>query len=106
MARCIDAHQIEVTVDRRQQNRAVAGALDHPSSTALRDFDSLPQTAHVRVRVVAALWGISSPTVWRWAKEGLLPAPVKLGPNTTAWRVSDLRNAFAKQGNSQPRPRK
>ncbi len=58
---------------------------------ALARFDRLPDSAHVRLPVVAALNGIGPATVWRWVKAGRLPAPVKLGPNTTAWRVGDLR---------------
>jgi predicted DNA-binding transcriptional regulator AlpA len=61
---------------------------------ALAQFDSLPDSAHVRLPVVAALNGISDPTVWRWVKAGRLPQPVKLGPNTTGWRVGDLRRAL------------
>ena len=59
----------------------------------LAQFDALPDSAYVRLPVVAALYGISAPTVWRWASKNLLPQPVKLGPNTTAWRVGDLREA-------------
>lgn len=62
---------------------------DMPS--ALAQFDQLPDSASVRLPVVAALNGISAPTVWRWVKAGLLPAPKKLGPNTTVWSVGDLR---------------
>jgi predicted DNA-binding transcriptional regulator AlpA len=58
---------------------------------ALAQFDQLPDSAHVRLPVVAGLRGVSAATVWRHVKAGLLPAPVKLGPNTTAWRVGDLR---------------
>lgn len=60
---------------------------------AFVNFDRLPDAAFVRLPVVASLKGISAPTVWRWVKMGLLPTPVKLGPNTTAWRVGDLRRA-------------
>jgi predicted DNA-binding transcriptional regulator AlpA len=62
---------------------------------ALAHFDDLPNSAHVRLPVVAALNGVSEPTVWRWVKAGRLPAPLKLGPNTTVWRVGDLRRAGA-----------
>lgn len=62
---------------------------------ALAQFDQLPDSAHVRLPIVAALHGISAPTVWRWVKSGRLPAPMKLGPNTTAWRVGDLRRVGA-----------
>jgi predicted DNA-binding transcriptional regulator AlpA len=59
---------------------------------ALADFDHLPDSAYVRLPTVAALRGISPATVWRYAKSGVLPKPVKLGPNITAWRVGDLRH--------------
>ena len=45
--------------------------------------------------VVAALYSVGPATVWRWVKAGRLPAPVKLGPNTTAWRVGELRRVMA-----------
>lgn len=64
-----------------------------PNPVDLTNFDSLPASAHVRVPVVAALKGVSQPTIWRWVKAGNLPPPVKLGPNVTAWRVGDLRAA-------------
>lgn len=64
---------------------------------ALVQFDSLPDSANVRLPVVAALNGISSASVWRWVKTGRLPAPKKLGPNTTAWSVGDLRRHRAGQ---------
>lgn len=62
---------------------------------ALAQFDQLPDSAHVRLPVVAALRGISPPTVWRWVRTGRLPAPVKLGPNTTGWNVGELRRLMA-----------
>jgi predicted DNA-binding transcriptional regulator AlpA len=63
---------------------------------ALSQFDRLPDAAHVRLPVVMALHGVSAPTIWRWCKAGRLPAPVKLGPNTTAWQVGALRAAISK----------
>ena len=61
---------------------------------ALVHFDSLPNSAHVRLPTVVALYGSSPATIWRRVKAGLLPAPLKLGPNTTAWRVGDLRRSI------------
>ena len=63
---------------------------------ALANFDSLPDSAHVRLPTVAAWRSISSATVWRHVKCGLIPKPVKLGPNITAWNVGSLR-AMAQQ---------
>ena len=65
------------------------------AAPSLAQFDTLPASAHVRLPVVAALHGIGPATVWRWVKAGRLPAPVKLGPNVTAWRVGELRCVMA-----------
>lgn len=62
---------------------------------ALKNFDSLPDSANVRQPVVQALVGCSSATVWRMVKRGTLPAPRKLSERVTAWNVGDLRKALA-----------
>lgn len=61
---------------------------------SLRHFDSLPDSANVRLPVVMALCARSSGTVWRHVKEGLLPAPRKLSARITAWNVGELRRAL------------
>ncbi len=73
----------------------------HPSATraadipdGLRNFDSLPDSAHVRLPTVAALWGCSPVTVWRGVKAGRIPAPKKLSPRTACWNVGELRKAL------------
>lgn len=63
-------------------------------NAALADFDILPDSAHVRIGVVAALFGIGVPTVWRWLRAGQLPQPVRRG-GTTTWRVGDLRRVLS-----------
>jgi predicted DNA-binding transcriptional regulator AlpA len=68
---------------------------DIPS--ALANFDSLPDSAHVRAPVVAALRGCSINTVWRQAKAGDIPKPVKLSPGVSAWNVGSLRRHLAGQ---------
>lgn len=65
-----------------------------PIPDALRRFDTLPEAAHVRLPVVAALFACSPATVWRRTKSGTLPAPRKLSEGVTAWRVSELRQAL------------
>lgn len=68
-----------------------------PSSTipdALRNFDSLPDSANVRQPVVQALVGCSAATVWRMVKRGALPKPRKLSERLTAWNVGELRKAL------------
>lgn len=62
---------------------------------ALSQFDNLPDSAYVRLPVVAALYSIGHATAWRWSKNGRLPAPYKLGENVTAWNVGELRRVGA-----------
>lgn len=62
---------------------------------ALSNFDSLPDAANVRDKVVAGLYGCSVPTVWRLAKAGRIPRPRKLSERVTAWNVGELRAALS-----------
>lgn len=62
---------------------------------ALKNFDSLPDAAHVRQPVVQALFGCSAATVWRMVKRGTLPAPRKLSARVSAWNVGALRKALS-----------
>ena len=61
---------------------------------ALRNFDALPDSANVRLPVVAALFACSTVTVWRRVKKGTLPAGRKLSEGVTAWNVGQLRKAL------------
>ncbi len=62
---------------------------------ALRNFDALPDSANVRLPVVAALFACSTVTVWRRVKKGTLPAGRKLSEGVTAWNVGELRKALS-----------
>lgn len=62
--------------------------------SALRHFDSLPDSANVRLPVVAALFACADVTVWRRVKQGTLPKPRKLSARVTAWNVGELRRAL------------
>jgi hypothetical protein len=55
-------------------------------AAALENFDRLPDSSHVRVPVVAALFGCGRSTIWQWTKDRRLPAPKKLGPRTSTIR--------------------
>lgn len=60
-------------------------------SPTIRHFESLPDSALVDVKIVAALRGISVPTAWRHVRKGLLPQPQRTGTCCTRWLVRDLR---------------
>jgi predicted DNA-binding transcriptional regulator AlpA len=65
--------------------------------SVLQHFDSLPNSANVRLPVVQGLLGgCSMATVWRRSRDGTLPAPKKLSERVTAWNVGELRAALAK----------
>jgi predicted DNA-binding transcriptional regulator AlpA len=61
---------------------------------ALQNFDDLPDSASVDVKVVAALFGCSVNTVWRRVRNGQLVAPRRHGERTTRWLVGELREAL------------
>ena len=65
----------------------------------------LPETGFLRLKQiigdpqanppVPAVIPISKSRWWQGCKDGKFPKPVKLGPRTTAWRVSDIRALIA-----------
>lgn len=74
----------------------LAGAgIDPASQFALSNFDKLPDSAFIRLPVLAGL-GLGSPaTIWRKVKEQRLPAPVKLSKQCAAWQVGVIRRHIA-----------
>ena len=72
----------------------------HPQAipAALANFDALPDSALVDVKTVSAILGRSRSSVWRDAKTGTLPAPIKTGPMTTRWNVGAIRRHLAALG--------
>ena len=64
------------------------------SSRATVEFDALPDTAFIRQNQLlsTSIVPFSASTLWRRVRAGRFPAPVKLGDQITAWRVSDVRH--------------
>jgi predicted DNA-binding transcriptional regulator AlpA len=64
-------------------------------------MSKLPETGYLRLPQIIgnpkadppipALIPVSKSTWWEGVKSGRYPAPVKLGPRITAWRVEDIR---------------
>ena len=61
--------------------------------SALKEFDTLPDSAYVRLPVITALIGISRATVWRWTRQGNLPKSVRIS-GVTLWSVGGLRKSL------------
>ena len=61
----------------------------HPVNA--KDHKSVEEMSIDRVlsrREVAAILGISLPTLWRQVKRGALPAPFRISPGRVGWRAS------------------
>jgi len=74
------------------KRKAVADPATIPD--ALKNFDSLPDSANVRQPVLKGLLNCSDATVWRRVNDGVLPQPARLG-RMTFWNVGELRKALA-----------
>ena len=53
-------------------------------------MDSTTLTQQLTDREVGKALGVSRATVWRWAKDGRIPQPRKIGENATRWDVLEV----------------
>jgi len=58
----------------------------------------LPEVGFLRLPKVLEIVPVSKSTWWAGVREGRYPQPVKLSPNTTAWRASDIRELVERLG--------
>lgn len=61
----------------------------------------LPQEGFVRLPTILSVVPVCRSTWWAGVKSKKFPAPVKIGPRITAWRVSDIRTLLALLGDAQ-----
>lgn len=80
-----DGGDEESDPDRRRLTRSKHATPTAPVANAL------PPDGFVRLPQVLAVIPVSKSTWWAGCKSGRYPQSVKLGPRTTAWRVSDIR---------------
>ena len=55
----------------------------------------LPEVGYVRLPVILSMFPISRSAWWQGIREGRFPQGLKLGPRTTVWRASDIRQLLA-----------
>lgn len=66
---------------------------------AIEHFDTLPDSALVRLPTVRQVLPWGRTTIWRRVNDGTLPAPLKMpGSTCIAWRVGDIRRFLASIG--------
>ncbi|MBS1179811.1 MAG: hypothetical protein H6R06_4223 [Proteobacteria bacterium] len=42
-------------------------------------------------------WPVTPNTLWRWVQEGILPPPIRLGPQVSAWPLEVIEAYEAEQ---------
>jgi len=64
-----------------------------PRKPITKDFNDMPDEALIRLAMLLALnlLPFSASTLWRKVRRGAFPAPIKVSPNVTAWRVRNVR---------------
>lgn len=58
---------------------------------------TIPTSGYIRRFRLPALLGVSMPTIDRWVKNGVLPRPVKLTENVTAFDAVEINNWLAER---------
>jgi prophage regulatory protein len=64
----------------------------------MQNNHSLPDTGFIRLPAILKVYPVGKSTWWAGVKSGRFPKPVKLGPNTSAWRVEDIRSLIEQSG--------
>lgn len=62
---------------------------------------SLPDTGFIRQKQLATIIPFSRTTLWRKVRDGEFPAPERLSPGITAWKVELVRQWIADHSSSQ-----
>ncbi|WP_291340541.1 helix-turn-helix transcriptional regulator [Acinetobacter sp. UBA801] len=57
------------------------------------------KTKNINARPASkGLIGVSDKTIWQWVKRGEFPAPIKLSPTVTVWRLSEVQTWMKEKG--------
>lgn len=67
----------------------------------LPDFSALPDEAYVRLPTILNLLPISTASWWRGIQKGKYPKQVRLGDQSVAWKVKDIRALMASLDSAQ-----
>jgi len=64
------------------------------STTQFKGQSGTPQ--FMRAKQLGAMIGVSSSTIWKWRREGLIPDPIRPTAATSLFNVADVMAALAK----------
>lgn len=65
-----------------------------PNGSFVREAHLVPSQRHPGPKILP----FSSATLWRLVSRGDFPKPIKLSSRVTCWRVGDIRQWLAQQG--------
>jgi prophage regulatory protein len=78
----------------------------------LMQYQTLNESGFLRIKQILGdknetppiqpIFPVSKSHWWEGVKAGRYPKPVKLGPRTTAWRISDIKKLLDSIGEDQP----
>ncbi|MBO0613699.1 MULTISPECIES: helix-turn-helix transcriptional regulator [Thiothrix] len=54
------------------------------------------QSRKLTDKEMAAIYGVSRATIWRWAKAGAIPKAQKIGANTARWDGAEVAKSMEK----------
>lgn len=63
----------------------------------MNPFETLPDAGVTRIRATAAACGVSPATIYNWVKAGLLPHPIRIGPNASGFPNKALKEFGAQR---------
>lgn len=82
----------------RTESSSISVGAGEAADLRSNNAPALPATGFVRQRQVLKFIPISKSTLWRRVQARTFPAPIKLSPGITAWRVEEVRHWIRMQG--------
>jgi prophage regulatory protein len=72
-------------------------------SNKQQNFNDLPDVALIQIRALLQYKVVpfSATTIWRLAKSGKFPRPIKVSSGVTAWKIGDIRKYLNDQVSGQ-----
>lgn len=68
----------------------------------MQNFDTLPDSALIRMRQLSEVLPVHKTTIWKRVKAGTFPEPIRFTEGRcTAWKVGDVRRWLAAQGGAE-----
>ncbi|MCO6383361.1 AlpA family transcriptional regulator [Oceanicola sp. 502str15] len=72
-------------------------AAKEPLANAVSPAEHAPGGNYLSVKQVAAHFGVSSATIWRWCTKGDFPKPVRFSNRVTRWARVDMEQFEARR---------